>query len=418
MTQLGVPDFELGEAPGGVISRYSDGVPTVSFALVDKTGAVLREHEAERTFYVAPATGVGRLVATASADEDRQAEVPQQTSALGLARLAFKLGRSEAISTGSQDGNYSDSDTGVAHDVTFIELDGQTLCLAACTRGYTAPQGATVFRAISHALLQETNDAPARNPSLSYTLLDSAGNTTDGYGEEHEYYAASTVKLAVAAAVLLRVDAGTLSLEHTLPSTRTYASRLAGSPAFTIGAGEADPGMPTEGAPVSLSWCLERMITHSSNETTNLLTEFIGLGAVDEACKQLGITEVSMTRLICDYAASQADYTHTATTRGLARLVWELTCGEHFSMASREQMLKLLRAQYFPIISAGLPEGTAWGSKSGWDDGIRHDVAVIGEPGGSDFRVLAVCTEGFTPRGAIELITVLTRAIDPTRTRP
>ncbi|MGO3147938.1 MAG: serine hydrolase [Leucobacter sp.] len=254
-------------------------------------------------------------------------------------------------------------------------------------------------------------------PNVSYTLLDSGGDPLRARDEQREYYAASTVKLAVAAALMLRVDAGSVSLEHTINSTSRFASRVSGAGKFVFDADEADPGMPPEGTPVTLEWCMRRMLIVSSNEATNMLVEFVGLDAVNDACDTLGVKDVSMTRLICDYAARDAGFTHTATTHGLARLIWELICGEHFSAATRELMLTVLRAQHFPIIQLGLPDHTRWGSKSGWDDGIRHDVAVIGDPGTPEFRVLSICTEGFTPRGAQELIGVLTRAISPVEVR-
>lgn len=76
-----------------------------------------------------------------------------------------------------------------------------------------------------------------------------------------------------------------------------------------------------------------------------------------------------------------------------------VTNGEALTRASRDLMIGLQRAPLVPIIAEGLPAGPARGSKSGWDDEIRHDVAFIGTPGSDDFRVLAICTQG-TPAAA------------------
>lgn len=57
------PDFGLGDAAGGVVSDYSDGVPMISYALVDADGAVLRAYDAERSYYSASTVKIGVLVA-------------------------------------------------------------------------------------------------------------------------------------------------------------------------------------------------------------------------------------------------------------------------------------------------------------------------------------------------------------------
>lgn len=53
----------LDEEKGGFVTAYSDGVPAVSYALVDAEGEVLREYDAERPYYSASTVKVGVLVA-------------------------------------------------------------------------------------------------------------------------------------------------------------------------------------------------------------------------------------------------------------------------------------------------------------------------------------------------------------------
>lgn len=261
-----------------------------------------------------------------------------------------------------------------------------------------------------------TNDA-----HISYVLLDADGRQLSAWDASREYYAASTVKLAVAAAVMLAAETGSLSLDDTVPVRRRFASRVVGAPVFGLEPAEQDPGLPPDGGAVTLAWCLERMITVSSNEPTNMLVEALGQGtpepgpagldAVNEACARLGVRDVRMTRLICDYAAGEAGFTHATTASGLAALAYAVVAGPILPLASRSHLLRLLRAQRFPIIAPGLPPGTLWGSKSGWDSGIRHDVAVIGDPGEPSFRVLAVCTSGFLAAGAQHAIARVAAAI-------
>ncbi|QMU97678.1 serine hydrolase [Microbacterium esteraromaticum] len=271
-------------------------------------------------------------------------------------------------------------------------------------------------------------------PHVSYALLNGAGETCGAYDERREFYAASTIKLAVAAALLFAVEGGTMSLERAVPSSRRFASRIPGAAHidFELEPDELDPGMPADGTPVSLSWCLERMLTVSSNEATNLIIEALGassggseapvgvrgLDAVREACARLGVPGVRVTRLICDAAAKRAGFTHAASALDLAQLMLAVTSGEALTQASRDLMVGLLRAQRVPIIAEVLPAGLAWGSKSGWDDEIRHDVAFIGTPGSDEFRVLAICTQGYSGRGAQQVILAVAHSLVEALHRP
>lgn len=63
MTNPDLPDFGLEDGPGGIASLYSDGVPTVAYALVDAHGHVLRAFDAERVFYSASTVKLGVLIA-------------------------------------------------------------------------------------------------------------------------------------------------------------------------------------------------------------------------------------------------------------------------------------------------------------------------------------------------------------------
>ncbi|GAA1486712.1 serine hydrolase [Brachybacterium fresconis] len=70
-----------------------------------------------------------------------------------------------------------------------------------------------------------------------------------------------------------------------------------------------------------------------------------------------------------------------------------------------------LRAQQIPVIARALREGVPWGSKSGWVDGYRHDVAFLGDPDAADVRYLAVMTSGLDPEAADEEIARRVRAL-------
>ena len=66
-------------------------------------------------------------------------------------------------------------------------------------------------------------------------------------------------------------------------------------------------------------------------------------------------------------------------------------------------MTEMLGRQHDRQLTAHAPDGVPFGSKSGWVDGIRHDVAFVGEPG-PDALVVAVCTRGYEAEAAEEAL--------------
>lgn len=58
-----VSGLEIGEKAGDVVTPYSDGVPAISYALVNANGDALRQHDAERVYYSASTVKVGVMVA-------------------------------------------------------------------------------------------------------------------------------------------------------------------------------------------------------------------------------------------------------------------------------------------------------------------------------------------------------------------
>jgi beta-lactamase class A len=66
-------------------------------------------------------------------------------------------------------------------------------------------------------------------------------------------------------------------------------------------------------------------------------------------------------------------------------------------------MTAMLGRQHDRLLTAHVPDGVPFGSKSGSVDGIRHDVAFVGEPG-PDALVVAACTRGYEAPDAEEAL--------------
>ncbi|GAA3863363.1 serine hydrolase [Leifsonia kafniensis] len=248
-------------------------------------------------------------------------------------------------------------------------------------------------------------------PFLSFLAMNADGHVLISLNADEPVYAASTIKLAVLVAAMRQVDAGMLSLDQPVAVTDTFMSRIAGAGRFSFEPDETDLGLPPNGETVSLAECLERMIRVSSNAATNLVVERIGMPAVTESLALMGAGSSSFERLISDHAARDEGFSHAATAHDLAAIMNSIVTGALCGPASTAFMVEQLKNQAYPVIGAALPPGATWGSKSGWVDGIHHDVAFVGEPGEPDSYVLAVCTRGFGNEHAQAVIAAVARGV-------
>lgn len=243
-------------------------------------------------------------------------------------------------------------------------------------------------------------------PVVGFCVRRASGEVLAERLADEVFYAASTVKLAVLVAAARALESGAVSLDTSLVSTDTFASLVAGAPTYRIVPDDIDEGMPPPGTPMSFGATVERMVVVSSNEATNMVTEVVGLPAVAAALADAGATSSSYDSMYSDFAAAANGATRMTTAGDLAALMSALVAGGLADRAQTGWMTSLLYRQEDRLLTAGAPDGVPFGSKSGWVDGIRHDVAFIGEPGPTAL-VVAVCTRGYEPPAAEEAIRAL-----------
>src|SRR5699024_8549653 len=177
------------------------------------------------------------------------------------------------------------------------------------------------------------------------------------------------------------------------------------------------PSHPAEGRPVAVGELLRRMIDRSSNEATDHVVELLGLDAVAATIDALGLRETRVERLIGDAAALRDGATNETSAADLAVTLRAAVTSDGLvpplPADSRALARAALEAQRIPVIGRALREGVRWGSKSGWVDGYRHDVAFVGDPDSADLRVLAVMTAGLSEEEADARILDRTRQLLP-----
>lgn len=250
-------------------------------------------------------------------------------------------------------------------------------------------------------------------PHVAFCLLDARGRVLAARDADRPFYAASTIKLHVLLAALRRADQGLLDLAAEVPATRTFRGHD-GAP-FTLDGDHLDPTHPEPGTPIAVGALLRRMIDRSSNEATDTVLELIGVPAVARTIADLGLRATRVERPIGDAAALAAGLTNETTAADLAQTLRALVRadGTPLTPASRTLAREALAAQRLRAIATELRADVPVGSKSGEVEGIRHDVAVLGDPDGEDARILAILTAGYELPQADELIRSLVRALLP-----
>lgn len=247
---------------------------------------------------------------------------------------------------------------------------------------------------------------------VAVALTGADGSLLHVEDPDRPFYSASTIKLHVLMAVLNAVDAGHLDLDRTEQARRTFTG-IDGAP-FTLFGGHLDPTHPAEGQPITVRELAVRMIDRSSNEATDHLIELVGLPAVATAIAGLGLTATRVERLIGDAAAIDQGLTIETTPAELASTMRAMVGAASNLQPDRRLLARdALASQRIPIIGTALRTEVPVGSKSGWVDGYRHDVAFIGDPDGPEVRYLAVMTSGMEEAQADEVIRARVRELLP-----
>jgi beta-lactamase class A len=216
---------------------------------------------------------------------------------------------------------------------------------------------------------------------------------------DRTHYAASTMKVAVLAALYRAAEAGTLDPAAAVPVVDEFDSAATGAGRFRCQREyDGDEAVWLRlGATAPLDWLADRMITRSSNLATNLVLAEIGLPAVGRAWTAAGARHSVTARGIDDSAARQAGLENLVTATDLAGLLAAIGTHRVAGAASCAAMLDILmRQQRREDLAAGLPPGTRVAHKNGWVRWVRHGAGLV-LPEDAPPYTIAVCVSRRPP---------------------
>lgn len=208
------------------------------------------------------------------------------------------------------------------------------------------------------------------------------------------HYAASTMKVPLVVAAHRRHERGELDLDAEVEVHNRFASAADGS-AYSLDQDEDQDDWTWErlGSGVPLRTLAEHALVHSGNLATNLVLEQVGTGEVAGVLADAGCSPATtVARGIEDLAAARLGINNLVTAPDLGRVllgIAERTLAVEASCAEIEGVLA--RQEHRDGIPAGLPAGTYVANKTGWVEGITHDLALV-RPEGRPPYVLVVLT--------------------------
>jgi beta-lactamase class A len=231
-------------------------------------------------------------------------------------------------------------------------------------------------------------------PVVSVWLGSVEGEAVYERREQATHYAASTMKLPLLMAAYRRHERGEVDLDAEVPVHNRFRSALDGSP-FAIDQAEDqdDETWSQVGRTMSLRRLARHATVHSGNLATNLLLEHVGSAAVSEVLHEAGCSGLTtLARGIEDTVAREAGVDNRVTASDLARVMCGIAARRLAGPATCRAVEEVLAAQqHRQQVPAGVPAGTYVANKTGWVDGVAHDVALV-RPTSAAPYVVTVCT--------------------------
>ena len=219
---------------------------------------------------------------------------------------------------------------------------------------------------------------------------------------------ASTFKIAVAGAILARVDKG----EMTLGQLVTV------NPALIVNSAGIAEQTPHDGVALSVHNLLELMLTRSDNTATNVLSETVGgPAAVTAWLRSIGITGMQVDR---DTRRIRPDGTpfdlvtsNNSTPEAMLNLLLAIRAGKAVSATSTKALIEIMERCHTgeARLKGLLPPGTVVAHKTGTLRDVANDVGFVALPDGNQFAI-AVFVKGDTkgPQAQERVIAEISRA--------
>jgi len=270
------------------------------------------------------------------------------------------------------------------------------------TRAVSYDAGMERAPADARSALADAIDAVRRTDGVVSVVARVSGEDVPRVAVEPDatHYSASIMKLPILIAAQRLAERGVLDLARPVPVHDEFASQNPGR-RFRMNPDEdSDPATwAAAGNEQPLADLVHRMVTVSGNLATNLVLDEVGTAEVASVLADAGCSDrTAVVRGIEDYAAREIGLDNVITADDMTRLLVALVQGRLAGPEATAACEQTLQAQeYRNGIPAGLPADVTVGNKTGWIDGVNHDVALVHAPGLPPVALAVLCSAPGTP---------------------
>jgi beta-lactamase class A len=268
---------------------------------------------------------------------------------------------------------------------------------AALASGYVASACAHRFASVQREFAAEVAAIQARvGGRVGAHVLDTQSQLELAFNARERFAMCSTFKLLLAAAMLRRVDAGTLTLDDKLPLR----------PEDMIAHAPVTSAHLHEGS-MSVRDLCAATVTVSDNPAANiLLAASDGPAGLTQFMRSIGdrVTRLDRTELELN-TNLPGDPRDTTTPQAIANSMEKVLLGDVLSTQSRLQLIAWLRQSTTGMrrLRAGLPADWKVGDKTGTGaNGATNDVMIAWPPGRSAVIAAVYLSESTQPVSALE----------------
>jgi beta-lactamase class A len=229
--------------------------------------------------------------------------------------------------------------------------------------------------------------------ALGVSVFDYLSGCSWQYDGRRWFHAASTIKVAVLAAVFDAIDAGRFSAESRVHVRNRFFSAIDGEPFRVQASRDADGDVHAAiGRTMRIAELTRHMIATSSNLATNLLLDVVGLDEARRALASRRVEGVDLRRGVEDDRAFEAGCSNRVTADGLVSLLRAIRDPDRFCGASVDAMTEILFDQRFSgAIGPGLPDAVRAiarvAHKTGDISTVSHDAGLVFLPGRPPYAV-------------------------------
>lgn len=197
--------------------------------------------------------------------------------------------------------------------------------------------------------------------------------------EKVQMHAASTMKTPVMIEVFKQATEGKLNLSDSLLIKNEFKSIVDGS-TFSLSPDDDSDEIVYRriGKKMSIYDLVYQMITVSSNFATNILIELVKPENVMQTMRAIGAENIQVLRGVEDIKAYRQGLNNTTDAFDMYLIMKKIAKREIVTPEACDEMIKILLDQRFKDkIPRYLPSTLKIAHKTGWINGIDHDVAIV-----------------------------------------